>query len=35
MIVGCGVRSEKGVYTERFRVPFNEVYRKIWNLKNQ
>ena len=29
MIVGCGVRSEKGVYTERFRVPFNEVYRKI------
>ena len=29
MIVGCGVRSEKGVYTERFRVPFNEVYKKI------
>ena len=29
MIVGCGVRSEKGVYTECFRVPFNEVYRKI------
>lgn len=29
MIVGCGVRSEKGVYAERFRVPFNEVYRKI------
>ena len=29
MIVACGIRSEKGVYTERFRVPFDEVYRKI------
>ncbi len=29
MIVACGIRSEKGVYTERFRVPFEEVYRKI------
>ena len=29
MIIGCGIRSEKGVYTEQFRVPFEEVYRKI------
>ena len=29
MIIACGIRSEKGVYTERFRVPFDEVYRKI------
>ena len=29
MIVACGIRSEKGVYTERFRVPFDEVYKKI------
>ena len=29
MIVACGIRSEKGVYTERYRVPFEEVYRKI------
>ena len=26
MIIGCGVRSEKGIYSEQFRVPFNEVY---------
>ena len=29
MIIGCGIRSEKGVYTEQFRVPFEDVYRKI------
>jgi len=29
MIIACGIRSEKGVYNERFRVPFEEVYRKI------
>ena len=29
MIVACGIRSEKGVYTDRFRVPFKEVYKKI------
>ena len=29
MIVACGIRSEKGVYTKQFRVPFKEVYRKI------
>ena len=26
MIIGCGIRSEKGVYSEQFRVPFKEVY---------
>ena len=29
MIIGCGIRSENGVYTERFRVPFEKVYKKI------
>ena len=29
MIIACGIRSEKGVYTDRFRVPFKEVYKKI------
>jgi nitroreductase len=29
MIIGCGIRSEKGVYTEQFRVPLEDVYRKI------
>tara|TARA_B100000035_G_C20964278_1_gene538001 strand:- start:239 stop:964 length:726 start_codon:yes stop_codon:yes gene_type:complete len=26
MIIGCGIRSEKGIYSEQFRVPFKEVY---------
>lgn len=26
MIIGCGIRSKKGVYSEQFRVPFKEVY---------
>jgi nitroreductase len=26
MIIGCGIREEKGVYGPRFRVPFAEVY---------
>jgi nitroreductase len=26
MIIGCGIRSKKGIYSEQFRVPFNEVY---------
>ena len=26
MILGCGIRDEQGVYGERFRVPFEEVY---------
>ena len=29
MIIGCGIRAENGVYTERFRVPFKKVYKKI------
>lgn len=29
MVVSCGIRSEKGVWGERFRVPFNDVYRKL------
>jgi len=29
MVIGCGVRDEKGIYGERFRVPFEDVYRKI------
>jgi nitroreductase len=28
MILGCGIREEQGVYGERFRVPFDEVYFK-------
>ena len=29
MIVSCGIRTEKGVYGDRFRIPFNEVYKEI------
>jgi len=29
MIVSCGIRTEKGVYGERFRVPFEEVYKEV------
>lgn len=29
MVVSCGIRSEQGVWGERFRVPFDEVYRQI------
>ncbi|MFA9486797.1 MULTISPECIES: nitroreductase family protein [unclassified Moraxella] len=29
MVVSCGVRSDKGVWGDRFRVPFAEVYHKI------
>jgi nitroreductase len=29
MIIGCGIRDENGVYGERFRIPFNEIYYKI------
>jgi nitroreductase len=28
MIIACGIRDENGVYGERFRVPFEEVYFK-------
>jgi nitroreductase len=29
MIIGCGIRDEKGVYGPRFRVPFEEVYFEV------
>ena len=29
MLIGCGIREEKGVYGERFRIPFEEVYFKL------
>lgn len=29
MVLGCGIRDENGIYGERFRVPFEEVYREI------
>lgn len=29
MIIGCGIREEQGVYGERFRIPFEEVYFKL------
>ena len=29
MIMACGVRDEKGVYGPRFRIPFDEVYKKV------
>ena len=29
MIIACGIRDESGVYGERFRVPFDEVYFKL------
>ncbi len=29
MVIGCGVRDEKGIYGSRFRVPFEQVYHKV------
>jgi nitroreductase len=29
MVIGCGVRDEKGIYGPRFRVPFEEVYQEV------
>ena len=29
MVIGCGKRDDKGVYGARFRVPFEEVYKKV------
>lgn len=29
MIVSCGIRTEKGIYGDRFRIPFDEVYHHI------
>ncbi len=29
MVIGCGVRAENGIYGNRFRVPFEEVYHQL------
>ena len=29
MVIGCGIRDEKGIYSERFRIPFDQVYKEI------
>ena len=29
MVVSCGVRKPEGVYGERFRIPFKDVYKRI------
>lgn len=29
MVVSCGLRDERGVWGDRFRVPFSEVYRRL------
>jgi nitroreductase len=29
MIVSCGMRDERGVWGDRMRLPFNEVYQRI------
>jgi nitroreductase len=29
MVIGCGIRDEKGIYGSRFRVPFEEVYNAV------
>lgn len=29
MIISCGIREESGVYGDRFRIPFEEVYFKL------
>lgn len=28
MVIGCGIRDDKGIYGKRFRVPFTEVYHE-------
>lgn len=29
MIIGCGIRKPEGIYGERFRIPFQEVYKNV------
>ncbi len=29
MIIACGIRKPEGVYGERFRIPFEDIYREI------
>jgi nitroreductase len=29
MVISCGIRDEKGVWGDRMRIPFDEVYKKV------
>ncbi len=29
MVIGCGIRKPEGVYGDRFRIPFSEVYKEF------
>ncbi|CEN50812.1 hypothetical protein CCAN2_260002 [Capnocytophaga canimorsus] len=29
MIITCGIRKEGGIWGERFRVPFEEIYHQV------
>lgn len=29
MVIGCGIRKPEGIYGERFRLPFKEVYKQL------
>ena len=29
MVIGCGIRKQGGIYGERFRIPFEGVYKEI------
>jgi nitroreductase len=29
MIIGCGIKDKKGIYSPRFRVSFDEVYKRV------
>ena len=29
MVIGCGIRDDKGIYGPRFRIPFEEVYYEV------
>jgi nitroreductase len=29
MVIGCGIRDEKGIYGSRFRIPFEDVYFSV------
>ena len=29
IVIGCGIRKPEGLYGKRFRIPFNEVYRRL------
>ena len=29
MIISCGIRKPEGIYGDRFRIPFEEVYKEV------